>query len=236
MEKKVIKKADLIITPSNSLKNFLVKQFTYGDTTKVKAVINGGVSILDSPKKKEYPPKIINAGMVVQRSNFEFFFKAIPFILKKYPETQIYITKKGEQINKFMKLADKLELNINFYWKDTVNEFIDLLSNCHVGVVTSTYDLTRKLGFVTKIYDYFSVGIPVVANDIGGWTSIISKEKVGLLSSKNPEDLADKIIYFLDNPDISYEYGQRAINLLKNKYNSKFSAKSLLDCIKNIQT
>ena len=40
---------------------------------------------------------------------------------------------------------------VNFYWKETYREFLDLLSKCHLGIVSSSYDLTRKLGYVTKI-------------------------------------------------------------------------------------
>jgi len=235
MEQKIIDQSDLVITPSIALKNYLLKYFLKNNKTKIKAIINGGIPALDKPIIKKLPPKIINAGMVVHRSNFKLFLKSIPFVLKKYPDIQIYVTRKGENLKKTIKLAKKLNLNINFYWRETYNEFLNLLSQCHVGVVTSSYELTRKLGFVTKIYDYFSVGIPVVGNDIGGWTSIIPQEKVGLLSSNDPEDLANKIIYFIENPDKANEYGKRGIELLKNKYSIIFSAQKLIKCIEMIQ-
>ena len=236
LEKNVINQADLVITISKTLENFLKHKFNNKNTSKIKTINNGGVPLLDKPKKKDLPPKIINSGMVVQRSNFKLFFESLPYLLKKYPDTHIYVTKKGELLNYFMKLANKMNLNqnIKFYWKDTYQEYIKLLSDCHLGIVTSSYDLTRKLGFVAKIYDYFSVGLPVVGNNIGGWTSMIAKEKVGLLSSRDPRDLADMMIEFIENPKMAYEYGQRAINLLKNKYNVKFAAQNLINCIESI--
>ena len=72
------------------------------------------MAILDRPKKKEYPPKIINSGLVVHRSNFKLFLESLPYVLEKYPETQIFVTKKGEKLKYIMKLARKLNLNINF--------------------------------------------------------------------------------------------------------------------------
>ena len=233
MEKKVITKSDMIFTVSETLRNFLLKKFTNLEKDKIKTQIIGGFPALEKPRRKSSPPKIINAGMVVQRSNMKFFFESIPFLLKEYPETQIYVTKKGEKLNETLKLAKKKKLNINFYWKDTYQEFIELLSHCHVGVVTSTYELTRKFGFVTKIYDYCSVGIPIVGNDIGGWTSVIEKEKIGLLSTNDPKDLAEKIITFIENPNMLYEYGKNCIEFLRNKHNVAFAAKRI---VKNIQT
>jgi len=217
LEKEVLSKSDMIFTVSETLKQFLIKKFPELNLSRIETQIIGGFPLLDKPKKKEFPPKIINSGMVVHRSNFKLFFESVPYLLKEYPDIQIYVTRKGEKLNDTMKLAKKMKLDINFYWKDTFQEFLELLSQCHVGIVTSTYELTRKFGFVTKIYDYFSVGIPVVGNDIGGWTRVIKEEKLGLLSSKDPKDLADKIIYFIENQDEAYEYGKRGIDFLKKK-------------------
>jgi len=173
--------------------------------------------------------------MIVKRSNIKLFLESLPYVLEKFPDTQIYITKKGEKLKEIKKLAKNMNLNINFYWKETHKEFLELLSECHLGVVTSTHDWPRRLGFVTKVCDYFSVGLPVVANYIGGWTKIISEERVGLLSTDDPKDLAEKIIKFIENPEMSYEYGSRGIELLNTKLNIKNIAKKLQDCLNNLK-
>ncbi len=235
LERKVINESDLIITISDYLRDFLIKFLGSNPNNKIKALNNGGITFLEKPKKKPYPPKIINAGMVVYRSNLKLFLESMTYVVKMYPETKIYITRKGEKLKQIMNLAKKLDLIVDFYWKENNKEFLELLSECHVGVVTSNNDLSRKLGFVAKIYDYFSAGIPVVGNDIGGFTSIISIERVGLLSTNNPKDLADKIIKFLDNPDMAYECGQRSIKLLQKKLSVEESARKLIKYINTIK-
>ncbi len=234
LEKSVIDNVDLVITPSLALKKFLANKFTNGNYLKIKAIINGGIPFLDKPKKKEFPPKIIMSGLVAYRSNYQLFLESLPYVLRKHPDTLIYVTRKGEDLKKMMKLAKNRKIKINWYWKASYKEFLDFLADFHVGIVTSSHNLSRKLGFVTKIYDYFSVGVPVVGNDIGGWTSLIHKEKVGLLSSNDPQDLANKILQFIDNPDMSYEYGERGIKLLKDKYSVKKSSRNLMECIELI--
>ena len=231
LEEKILKESDKIITPSVALKEFLTQNFKIIEEKKIIPVINGGEPLVENPTKKEFPPKIINSGMVVHRSNLELFLKSIPYILKEYPETEIYITRKGEELKRIMKLAEDMDLAINFYWKDTFDEYIKLLKKCHIGVVTSSEELTRSLGFVTKIYDYFALGIPVVGNDIGGWTSIIEEAKLGLLSKSEPEDLANKILELLKNPDLMYEYGKNGIKLLNTEYNIENSGQNLLKVV-----
>lgn len=235
LEREVLIKSDFVVCISDAMADFLKKKLPPKYRKKIRGINNGGFPEINTPKKKTMPPKIINSGMVVQRSNFKLFLRSIKYVLEKYPETQIFITRKGEKLKEVIKLAKKMKLNINFYWKNTNEEYLELLSQCHVGVVTSTNELTRKLGFVAKVYDYFSVGIPVVGNDIGGFTSIIEKENVGLLSSNDPLDLAEKIIYFIENPQAAYECGERGINLLKNKLNIEESTKKLINIIKEIK-
>ena len=231
LEREVIIRADYIICICDAMADFLKKKFNPKYHDKIRGVNNGGFPVLDTPIQKKLPPKIINSGLVVQRSNFKLFLNSMKYVLEKFPNTQIFITRKGEQLKKVMKLAKKMKLNVNFYWKETNKEYLDLLSQCHVGVVTSTTELTRKIGFVAKVYDYFSVGIPVVGNDIGGFTSVITEENVGALSSNDPRDLADKIIYFIDNPNLANECGQNGIKLLKGKLSINESARKLIEII-----
>jgi len=235
MEREVIRDSDFIITICQAMADFLKAHFDKKYHSKIKALNNGGIPVLDAPIEKSFPPKIINSGMVVQRSNFKLFLESMKYVLEKYPNTQIFITRKGEKLKEIMKLVKKKKMNVDFYWKETNKEYLDLLSQCHVGVVTSDKGVTRKLGFVAKVYDYFSVGIPVVGNDIGGFTSIISEENVGTLSSNDPRDLADKILHFIENPNLGYECGEKGINLLKGKLSVNESAKKLIEIIEKIK-
>jgi len=73
------------------------------------------------------------------------------------------------------------------------------------------------------------VGLPVVANDVGGWTDILKKHKVGLVTENNPSDFSKGIIEFLDSPDKMADYGKRGINLIKKIYNWDVSAKIMFD-------
>ncbi len=235
LEKKIIDHSNLVITNGEYISKFLIKQFGEKFKSKILSIPNGSYPILNKPKKKKFPPKIINSGMVVHRSNLNLFLESIPYIIEQFPESQFYITRKGDELKQVMRKAKKMKLNVNFYWKNSYQEFIDLLSNCNVGIVTSSYELTRQLGFASKILDYLAVGLPVVGNNIGGWTEIIPHYKIGILSKNEPKDLAKNILNLLNNQDICYEFGQNGINLLKNDYNSEKIAQKLVNIIISIK-
>jgi len=58
----------------------------------------------------------------------------------------------------------------------------------------------------------------VVANDIGAWTNIISKEKVGIITQDDPQDFASRILELIEDEELIQEYGSRGLSLAKNKY------------------
>jgi glycosyltransferase involved in cell wall biosynthesis len=101
------------------------------------------------------------------------------------------------------------------------------LSSCYAGILPSSNDLARRMGTPVKLFDYMSVGLPIVANDIGGWTKIISKHKIGILTDSEPERFADGIIKFIN--DYREEYAENALQLVTKEYNWDNSAIILLD-------
>ncbi len=98
-----------------------------------------------------------------------------------------------------------------------------MISSCTAGILTSNDDFPRRFGPASKLYDYLSMGVPVVANDIGSWTQIISDEQVGLLSENNPEKFAEKILIFVNDSDLSKNYGQNGIHLVQMRSELEFN-------------
>lgn len=59
---------------------------------------------------------------------------------------------------------------------------------------------------------------PVIGGDIPAIRDVISDGKDGFISSNTPKDLAEKIIYLLDNPEIRLKMGERGYKKVKDKY------------------
>jgi len=85
------------------------------------------------------------------------------------------------------------------------------------------------MGTPVKLFDYMSVGLPVVANDIGGWASLISEEKIGLTTGDDPRSFAEAIIELIMNREYAEECGRRGRRLVETKYNWDNSARIISD-------
>jgi glycosyltransferase involved in cell wall biosynthesis len=149
-------------------------------------------------------------------------------------DAEFYITKKGDLLKKMQDLALKLALDPNFFWFKDSDSTLKFLSSCHVGVHPSTNDVSARLSMPSKLFDYLSVGLPVVANDVGGWTDIVKENRVGRITSDDPNEFAQAIIDLLDSPQEIAEYGNRAMRLIRTKYNWDISANILKDQYKRL--
>lgn len=219
---------DSVVVVSEKMKEYVIANY-HLKPTKVVVVPPGGRTRINDVKKKLAPPKVIYSGLVAYREHVDLFVNSMPLVQKKLKSTEFYITKKGEALKKLRKAAKKLRVDPTFFWYPHEKDFFKFLSSCHIGVLPSSNDLSRKMGTPVKLFDYLSAGLPVVANDVDSWTNIIKEEKVGIITEDNPASFASGILELAENRKMLIEYGHRSLDLIAHKYNWDKSAKTLFE-------
>ena len=233
MEEQIITGADVVIVLSNEMKQYT--QETYGINGKNVVVVPlGGRPRINKPEYSKNPSKVVYSGLVTHLDGVEILVKSISTVLRHYPQANFYITRRGEALRHIQRLAQKISVNPNYVWFAKRESFYRFLKLCHIGIVTSMKTKTRQFGYSLKFFDYLSVGLPVVANSIGGWTRIIRDEKVGILTEDNSESFAEGILQFLKNPEMRYEFGKRGLALIQTKFNWDFLAMQLYESYQKI--
>lgn len=228
IEKEIACSADAVVVVSEELKNYVEESFGVS-ADKVVLVPNATFPRVSQAKFVQNPSKVIHSGTLHLWENVELFVQSMPIVLKKRPKAQFYLTRKGAKLKKIMRLSHDLRVSPEFIWFDKENDFHEFLKSCDIGVISSTPHIIRKMGYPAKLYDYLSVGLPIVANDVGGWTKIIRDNRVGIVTANSPEAFASGILEFMENPKLRYECGQRGIELVKRELNYYNSARKLLD-------
>jgi len=86
-----------------------------------------------------------------------------------------------------------------------------------------------------KLFEYMSVGLPVIASDFPLWREIIEGEQCGLLvNPMNPEEIANAIRWILEHPAKAGKMGKRGQNAVQNKYNWQKEGKKLVNVYKKL--
>lgn len=116
-------------------------------------------------------------------------------------------------------------------------EVLNIYKESKVGISTllnrGQYLLTDNLS--TKIYEYMSMGLPVIMSNTPYVQSVLKDYNFGI--AVNPEDIneiSDAIVYLKNNPDIAKIMGENGRKAIKEKYNWSIEEKKLLDLYKNL--
>lgn len=81
-----------------------------------------------------------------------------------------------------------------------------------------------------KMFEYMAAGVPVIASDFPYWKSIVEENHCGLTADPlNPQEVAEKIQYLLDKPEIAREMGANGKKAVKEKFNWGIEEKKLID-------
>ena len=103
---------------------------------------------------------------------------------------------------------------VSFLGYKSHNEVLDEMRKMDVLVIPS---LSESFGLVA--IEAMSVGLPVVARSVGGLASVVDDGVTGrLVSSGDPEVLADAVNYILDDNDRYISMQNACIKRVKERY------------------
>ena len=197
------------------------------------AVVYNGVD-LDEFKNVEAPPAlkkqvgveqsgfIIGAGgRFTEQKGFINLLKAVPSVMKAYPESRFVLVGDGPLRRSFEDFvaANGLEKNVVFtgYRKDILRIF----SFCDVIAVPSLFE-----GMPNMVLEAMALKKPVVGTDIPEIAELVKDGENGfLVPVKNNEgQIAEKIIVLLQNTELRRKMGENGYSVV----NERFSMESMV--------
>ncbi len=154
-------------------------------------------------------------GMVATFSkskDYTTFIKGAILVLKKRKDVCFLCVGSGNSIEFENMVPASYKSNI--YFLGTQNNVEAIMNICDIGVLASFGE-----GISNSLLEFMALGKPVIATNLGGTPELISDGYNGyLIEGSNPEILAEKIIYLLDNKaTIAQMNGQNRLTI-KEKF------------------
>ena len=179
---KAIFKSDVIICPSDSIKNEIVNQFSI-IPSKVKSIPHGN-SLPIGIKQKPSKPYFLSIGTVEPRKNLDFYARAIKESALIPNFEFIHVGRLGwEKLPEIFK-------NVN---TNSDQELANLITNATAVIIPSLYE-----GFGLPVLEAHAQGIPVVISNTGALVELSnSSDKIFELG--NLVSLVDSLKYFADS-------------------------------------
>ena len=224
LQKKVrsfsIKKTDIVVTPSQHLKNFILN---LGFKNKIE-IINNGVFIPEE-NTNIFTNDQINITIVsrlVSHKNIEKIIKAISDL--NSPLINLNIIGDGPELNQLQKISleSNNKDNIIFHGKLNRDEIDHIFLNSDIYIQASNYE-----GLPHSFLEAMSFGIPVLSTPVGECKEILKNEEIGYMLDLpvTKESIKSKIVEIISQKDIANIKGQKGRDFVFEKYDFKNTLK-----------
>lgn len=205
-------RADIVLTPSNALKNILEKQ---GITKKI-VVLSNGVNSKLFKTKTDYTikNKMVHAGRLGYEKSTAVIIEAFYIAQKTNPCLRLDVYGDGPSRKSLIGLAKKLKIakKINFFGAYDIKKFSQKLCEYDFFVTASTIETQ---GIV--LLEAMASGLPVVAVNKLAVPEIVLDGKNGYLSEPaDAEAMAKNMLKMLENSNRLEKFGKKAVLIAKS--------------------
>ena len=209
-----IKKSDIVVTPSQHLKNFILN---LGFKNKIE-IINNGVFIPEE-NTNIFTNDQINITIVsrlVSHKNIKKIIRAISDL--NDPLIYLNIIGDGPELNQLQKISleSNNKDNIIFHGKLNRDDINHIFLKSDIYIQASNYE-----GLPHSLLEAMSYGIPVLCTPVGECKEILGNEDRGYILdlpvSKN--NIKSKISEIIGEKNIANKKGERGKDFINEKYN-----------------
>lgn len=229
--RKIIKKADKIVTLGYTMKEELISQGI--ERNKIIIVPNG----VDTEKLYPKPPlvslkeklgikneKLLGyIGSIRRIEGIEILLKAMEIIKREIKDVFLLIIGPGDPIyiNELKIITKKLKINnyVKFLGPVPNSEIDDYYSILNICIIPRLNIRVNQLVTPLKPLEVMAMGKVLLVSNLPALKELVKPNISGeLFETENSEDLADKIMKFIINPEETNRLGQSARKYVENNY------------------
>lgn len=108
-------------------------------------------------------------------------------------------------------------------------QVVEVLAETRVGIVTLHPTPKYLDSYPTKLFEYVSAGLPVIASDFPQWRRLVEEAQCGVLVDPlDPEAIAEAMQWMLEHPDEAAAMGARGREAVRDRYSWEQEAPKLL--------
>ncbi|OGY46580.1 MAG: hypothetical protein A3J65_01255 [Candidatus Buchananbacteria bacterium RIFCSPHIGHO2_02_FULL_45_11b] len=230
---RIIKKADkVILTSLDYGQNSNLAKLMEKSPAKFIEAPNGVDSKIFSPRPKdaellkkheiETGDKVV---LFVGGLDSAHYFKGVEYLIEAMARLRqapyrwkLLIVGEGDLKPRYQDLASQLNLDKRILFAGYVAN-ADLPKYYNLADVAVLPSVDKSEAFGLALVEAMACAKPVVASNLAGVRSMVFDGQNGLLAKiKDPDDLAGKINYFLENPEIARQFGEAGRRKVEEKY------------------
>lgn len=127
------------------------------------------------------------------------------------------------------------EANTTYHGLLGRSQVADLLATARAGLVIFHEAPNHVNGQPNKLFEYMSVGLPVIASDFPLWREFVAGAECGLLvDPRDPRAIREAMDWIVENPEEAEAMGRRGQRAVESRLNWKHEAERLISLYRRI--
>lgn len=237
IENRVIRKCQGVITVSESIVNYLEKEYNLSEKPVLLRNIPKKSNIIKSKNMfyedldiDEDKKIVLYQGVVGTGRGIEKLMKSMQYI--KNNNIVLVILGNGPKVDYYKEMAYKLNIEGKVYFHKAVDQSIlmNYTSSAHVGMsLIKNICLSYYYSLPNKMFEYIQSEIPVICSNYPDMKNIVDKYGVG--KSVDPDNnlkIAESIEEILENND-TYDKYKENCKCVKEELNWEVESKKLIE-------
>lgn len=237
-----LKKADKVVTTSEFMKTYLVNEFQLMKEKVVRIPWGINIDIFDkrytkneqelkeSLQIKDNEIVVISNRVIFPIYNIDKIIESIPHVLKSNPNT-IFLFIKGYVTSDFedeMKLKAKtlgITKNIRFISKNLTSK--EMANYLNISDIFISIPKTDQFG--SSVIEGMACGLIPIVSNIEVYYQYLSNSNALFVDPDNPVDIAEKINYCIENPEIKEEFYKINRKIIEENENWDINGQKIID-------
>ncbi len=228
MSSRALKNASSILVVNENTKQIMS---SYYNLPKEKIVIvPNGVDLLFFKSEKKDFKKIIFSGVMYHHRGLDVLLEAAPEIIKKIPDVKFILLGDGPEMQKLQSIVQKKNLEKHVKFEGWIDRKIlpSKIADASIAIGPLKKTTVTENALPIKVLEYMASSLPIIAKIGTLPNDVLENEHNGLFVC-DANDLADKIIELLENPDKINAMGKNSLNMVQ-----KFSWEKVVNSIISI--
>ena len=226
-----------MIVISQGLKQYYIEKGCHSDRVHVMNMIVD-TKRFNNLRKQPSEPYIAYCGTASNnKDGVDQLIKAFALVVKRHPKYKLYIIgstpSKKQRFGNF-ELVKELEIEKNIVFTGVIpaTQMPQILKNASILALDRPDNLQAKYGFPTKLGEYLLTGNPVVVTKVGDIPLFLKDGESALIADpNNAQDFADKLCWFIENPDIAKAIGENGKKVAEQSFNYLIETKKIVNII-----
>lgn len=170
-----------------------------------------------------------NVGRFAEQKGMEYFISSYPIIKKQTNMIKYVLIGDGVDKEKLKNQIQDLEIQDDVIFLGFRRDVQNVLSQIDLLVLSSLWE-----GFPLTPIEGFSVGKTIVATEVDGTVEIVKNNENGfLIQSKNPMQIAERVMYFYKHPDVQKKFEQEAYKIFEMNFSFESFSEKIINYYMN---